>query len=85
MFPVIKNSGSYVFSSSSFNLKNSFKWVVEEILRIRKRLSKFKSLNEFRESKILDERNIIFHPTQKYVGSIEKWIERLLEKVDKGG
>jgi len=85
VFPVIKNSGSYVFSSSSFDFKNSFRWIVEEILRIRKRLSKFKSLGEFRESKMLDERNIIFHPTQKYVGSIEKWIERLLEKVDKGG
>jgi hypothetical protein len=84
VFPVIKNSGSYVFSSRSFNFKDSFKWIVEEILRIRKRLSKFKSLDEFRKSKILNKRNIIFHPTQKYVGSKKEWIERLLEKVDKG-
>jgi len=69
MFPIIKNSGSYVFSSSSFNFKNSFKWIIEEILRIRKRLSKFKSLDEFRKSKELINRNIVFHPTQKYMGS----------------
>jgi len=85
VFPVIKNSGSYVFSSSSFNFKDSFTWIVEEILRIRKRLSKFKSLDEFRKSKELINRNIVFHPTQKYVGSKKEWIERLLEKVDKGG
>ncbi|EEP61449.1 hypothetical protein [Sulfurihydrogenibium yellowstonense] len=83
VFPVIKNSGSYLFSSRSFNFKDSFKWIVEEILRIRKRLSKFKSLDEFRKSKILNKSNIIFHPTQKYVGSKKEWIERLLEKVDK--
>jgi hypothetical protein len=83
VFPVIKNSGSYVFSSSSFNFKDSFTWIVEEILRIRKRLSKFKSLDEFRESKMLNGRNIVFHPTQKYVGNKKEWIERLLGKVDK--
>jgi len=26
--PVIKNSGSYVFSSSSCNFKDSFRWIV---------------------------------------------------------
>jgi len=30
---------------------------------------------------MLNERNIVFHPTQKYVGSKKEWIERLLEKV----
>jgi hypothetical protein len=83
VFPAIKDSGSYVFSSTSFDFKNSFRWIIKEILKIRKRLSRFRNLDEFRESKALNERNIIFHPTQKYVGSIEKWIERLLEKVDK--
>jgi hypothetical protein len=36
VFPAIKDSGSYVFSSTSFDFKNSFRWIIKEILKIKK-------------------------------------------------
>jgi hypothetical protein len=81
IFPVMEDLGSYVFSSKSYNFAENYKWIVREILKIRKNMSKFKNLDEFRWSSLLKKENIIFHPTQKYVGSKKRWTKRLLNKI----
>jgi len=81
IFPVMEDLGSYVLSSKSYNFIENYKWIVKEILKIRKGISKFKNLDEFRWSSLLKKENIIFHPTQKYVGSKKRWAKRLLEKI----
>ncbi len=81
IFPVMEDLGSYVFSSKNYNFVENYKWIIREILKIRKGVSKFKNMDEFRWSALLKKENIIFHPTQKYVGSKKRWAKRLLGKI----
>jgi hypothetical protein len=81
VFPVMEDLGSYVLSSKSYNFVENYRWIIREILKIRKGVSKFKNLDEFRWSSLLKKENIIFHPTQRYVGSKRRWAKRLLDKI----